>query len=107
SMADVSDEGYAYLGELLASRGFIAVSVDQNFLNHSTWENTLGSISDNMILRAWMLLQHLDAIGEMNHSAGNPFTGKVDMERIALMGHSRGGQASALAAAFERFFSGK
>ncbi|MEJ2759117.1 MAG: hypothetical protein P8046_11605, partial [Anaerolineales bacterium] len=32
NQVDFSDEGYAYLGELLASRGFIAVSVDENFL---------------------------------------------------------------------------
>src|SRR4029077_18715778 len=31
--ADFSDPGYAYLGELLASRGFIVASVDENFLN--------------------------------------------------------------------------
>ncbi|MFN8582407.1 MAG: hypothetical protein U0163_15715 [Gemmatimonadaceae bacterium] len=32
-MKDFSDPGYGYLGELLASRGFILVSVDENFLN--------------------------------------------------------------------------
>ena len=35
SMVDVSDPGYAYLGELLASRGFIVVSVDENYINGS------------------------------------------------------------------------
>ena len=34
-MEDFSDGGYAYLGELLASRGFILASVDENFLNLS------------------------------------------------------------------------
>ncbi|MHC4324960.1 MAG: hypothetical protein ACYSUX_11885, partial [Planctomycetota bacterium] len=33
NMKDFSDPGYEYLGKLLASRGFIAVSVDENFLN--------------------------------------------------------------------------
>ena len=33
SMIDYSDDGYGYLGELLASRGIIAVSLDQNFIN--------------------------------------------------------------------------
>ncbi|GJM73545.1 hypothetical protein HMSSN036_57610 [Paenibacillus macerans] len=36
-MEDFSDGGYAYLGELLASRGYVAVSVDENFLNYSAW----------------------------------------------------------------------
>jgi len=35
-MEEYSDPGYAYLGELLASRGIIAVSVDENFIN-GTW----------------------------------------------------------------------
>src|SRR4030043_337950 len=35
NMKDFSDSGYEYLGKLLASRGFIAVSVDENFLNHN------------------------------------------------------------------------
>ena len=33
SMEDYSDPGYAYLGELLASRGIIMASVDENFIN--------------------------------------------------------------------------
>src|ERR1043166_7553160 len=33
NMKDFSDPGYAYLGRLLASRGFILASVDENFLN--------------------------------------------------------------------------
>jgi hypothetical protein len=32
-MRDFSDPGYDYLGELLASRGFVLVSVDMNFIN--------------------------------------------------------------------------
>jgi predicted dienelactone hydrolase len=32
-MKQFSDPGYAYLGELLASRGYIVASVDENFLN--------------------------------------------------------------------------
>ncbi|HKJ93207.1 MAG TPA: hypothetical protein VJ957_08565, partial [Longimicrobiales bacterium] len=33
NMKDYSDPGYAYLGKLLASRGYIAASLDENFLN--------------------------------------------------------------------------
>ena len=38
-MKDFSDPGYAYLGELLASRGYIMVSVDMNFINGLSGEN--------------------------------------------------------------------
>ena len=33
NMRDFSDPGYDYLGELLASRGYILASVDENFIN--------------------------------------------------------------------------
>jgi dienelactone hydrolase len=89
-----SDPGYAYLGELLASRGFILVSVDMNFLN--------GSIRGENDARGWMLLQHLKAWREFDADEANPFHGRVDWDRIALMGHSRGGEAVAHAAAFNR-----
>lgn len=123
SMYEYSDPGYQYLGELLASRGFILVSVDENFIN--------GSIRTENDARGWLLLEHLaqwerwnagDAgdesdSGGLHEQAGqgeedeettdgrsgampNPFEGKVDMGRIGLIGHSRGGEAVAVAAAF-------
>jgi dienelactone hydrolase len=91
---DYSDPGYAYLGQLLASRGFITVSVDENFIN--------GGIRGESDGRAWILLKHLEDWRRWNDSAGSPFYHKVDMHEIALMGHSRGGEAVGIAAAFNR-----
>lgn len=93
-MKDFSDPGYDYLGELLASRGFILASVDENFLN--------GAIRGENDARGWMLLKHLELWREWNGAEGNPFYRKVDLERISLIGHSRGGEAVAHAAAFNR-----
>ncbi len=92
SMEDYSDPGYGYLGELFASRGYIFASVDENFLN--------GGISGENDARGWMLLQHLTAWKTFNDSVGSPFHQRVDMDNIALIGHSRGGEAVAVAAAF-------
>jgi dienelactone hydrolase len=99
SMEEFSDPGYAYLCDHLASHGFIAVSVDENFLN-ATWSGDLGGAE--MPARAWMLLAHFKQWKLWNASAGNPFFGKVDFDKLALVGHSRGGEAAAVAALFNR-----
>jgi len=94
SMKEYSDPGYGYLGRLLASRGYIVASVDQNFIN--------GAIDQENDGRGWLLLEHLKQWERFDAEEGNPFHGRVDLERIALVGHSRGGEAVANAAAFNR-----
>ncbi len=93
-MKEYSDPGYQWLGELLASRGFILASIDENFLN--------GGIRGENDARGWMLLKHLEVFRALNDSSGKPLHGRIDMSRIALMGHSRGGEAVAIAGAFNR-----
>jgi hypothetical protein len=103
-MALPSERGYAYLGQLLASRGFVFVSVDQSFLNLS-WLADLGMLArlgpENHV-RAWLLLEHLRLWREWNADPDGPLHGLVDEDAIAVGGHSRGGEAAALAAAFDR-----
>jgi dienelactone hydrolase len=94
NMKDFSDPGYGYLGELLASRGYILVSLDMNFIN--------GGISRENDARGWFFLKHIEQWKKWNETAGNPFHGKVDLDRIALIGHSRGGEAVGHAAALNR-----
>ncbi|MDE2980619.1 MAG: MFS transporter [Gemmatimonadota bacterium] len=94
NMRDFSDPGYDWLGELLASRGHILASVDMNFIN--------GGIRQENDGRGWLLLKHLQAWRRFNEDPDGPFHGRVDMGNIALIGHSRGGEAVALAAAFNR-----
>ena len=94
NMRDFSDPGYDYLGELLASRGYILASVDMNFIN--------GGIRGENDARGWFLLQHVGVWKGFNEDGENEFHGRVDMERIALIGHSRGGEAVGHAAAFNR-----
>ena len=103
-MEDFSDAGYAYLGELLASRGFILASVDQNFLNLSLLADALilSPLKEENDLRGWLLLEHLNVWRDWNATPNNPFYQKVDLDNVALMGHSRGGEAVAIATAFNR-----
>jgi len=105
-MNDFSDSGYQYLGELLASRGFILASIDQNFLNGTPGlrEPTAAELprAQEHAVRGWLLLEHLRLWHELNRDPASPFFGKVDVGRLALMGHSRGGEAAATAAMFNR-----
>ncbi|TYS61390.1 hypothetical protein FZC74_03690 [Sutcliffiella horikoshii] len=96
NMADFSDGGYAYLGEMLASKGYIVASVDQNFINsgktgHIGWDNAS---------RAWLLLKHLELWQSWNEDKTHALFNKVDMDNIALIGHSRGGEAVSTAQLF-------
>jgi len=102
TMEDFSDPGYAYLGELLASRGFIVASVDENFLNLSFFSDLLmiRSLKEENDLRGWLLLEHLWLWRDWSTTPDHPFYQKVDLDNVALMGHSRGGEAIAVAAAF-------
>lgn len=100
SMIDYSDGGYAYLGELLASRGVIAVSVDENFINGHWSGDFMGK---EMPTRAWLLLKHLELWKNWNEGIGTEaLKGSVDMDNIVLVGHSRGGEAVSIAAAFNK-----
>ena len=104
-MSDFSDPGYQYLGELLASRGFILASVDQNFLNGAPgtlYNPTAPELLTERTVRGWLLLEHLQLWHDWNNDSESQFYGKVDVSRIALMGHSRGGEAAATAALFNR-----
>lgn len=99
NMTEAADAGYGYLGELLASQGYVAASVDECFFGSYVLAGGLGGENDG---RAWLLLKHLELWREWNRTEGNPFFGRVDLDRIVLIGHSRGGEAAAHAAAFNR-----
>jgi len=105
AMEDFSDPGYGYLGELLASRGIILASVDENFINFaiSAWVDVLDNrpgLQEENDARGWLLLEHLAQWRDWNAETGHRFHDKVDMDRVALIGHSRGGEAVAVAASF-------
>ena len=86
---DDSSAGYNYLGELIASHGMIVSSIDANFLNFSVWS---GIVDNDQLLRAWLYLAHLDAFYSLDDSPLN-----IDWDKVSLIGHSRGGQAAAMA----------
>ncbi|MEQ9413725.1 MAG: hypothetical protein RIF39_07835 [Cyclobacteriaceae bacterium] len=96
-MEEHSDPGYAYLGELLSSRGFITVSVDENFIN-GTWSGDF--MGKEMPTRGWLLLKHLEQWKEWANDPEHELYQKADLENVILAGHSRGGEAAPIAAHF-------
>jgi hypothetical protein len=89
---DNSTPGYLYLCELLASQGIIGATIDVNFLN--------GRISGELPGRAIVHLEHLKQFRIWNTTSGHPLENKVDLSRIVIAGHSRGGEAAAHASQF-------
>ncbi len=96
-MEEYSDPGYEYLGQLLASRGYITVSVDENFINGSWAGDFRGK---ELPARAWLLLKHLEQWRDWNNDTSHELSGKANLDEVALVGHSRGGEAVPIAAAF-------
>jgi len=96
---DFSDPGYGYLGRHFASHGIIAASVDENFLNVA-WSDFMGDLETENDCRGWLLLKHLEQWREWNNSDTMVFSGKVDLDQVVLIGHSRGGEAVSIASFF-------
>jgi dienelactone hydrolase len=102
SMFDYSDPGYAYLGELLASHGIIMASVDENFINGG-WTDVLSDgLEEENDARGWLLLKHLQVWRKWNSTTDHPFYQQIDLDNLAVMGHSRGGEAAAVAGFFNQ-----
>jgi hypothetical protein len=87
-----SYKGYDYLSEVLASHGYVVVSISANGINAR--DNQVRDLG--MLARAELMQRHLDILNTFNTTGGAPFgtkfVGKFDMTRIGTMGHSRGGE---------------
>lgn len=83
--------GYEYLGTYLASHGYVVVSVDENACNGLSNENDA---------RAILLLENMRQVEKFNYRQDNPLYEKMDYDNLALAGHSRGGEAVAIAYLF-------
>jgi hypothetical protein len=87
-----SYRGYDYVSEILASHGYIVVSISANGINAR--DNQVRDLG--MLARAELIQKHLDFWNAFSSTGGAPFgtqfVGTVDLSRIGTMGHSRGGE---------------
>jgi dienelactone hydrolase len=83
--------GFGYLAEHLAEHGYVALSININA------ENTFGFGEPTPGERLTQIVdKHLRALAAASAGGENKFgvelKGKADMQRLALIGHSRGGE---------------
>ena len=83
--------GYEYLGEYLASNGYVVVSVDENIINAT------GEGNDK---RAILLLDNMKYVFGQNKQDDSPLYKLIDEDKVAIGGHSRGGEMVATAYLF-------
>lgn len=87
-----SYQGYDYVSEVLASHGYVVVSVSANGVN--AVDNAVFDLGADA--RAQLLQKHLDLLKTFNTTGSAPFgtkfVGKLDLTRVGTMGHSRGGE---------------
>src|ERR1700682_4529116 len=95
-----SREGSAYLGNHWAARGYVAVFLQHPGSDDSVWKDNppaqrLAAMKaaadlENFMLRVDDVRAVLDQLGQWNQAAGNPLSGRLDMKRIGMSGHSFG-----------------
>lgn len=91
-----SELGFGYLGETLASRGYVVAAIDENFLNTGVLTSAAGLDT----ARTELVRRHLAQWAAWSTSSGTgPLDGLADIGAVSLVGHSRGGEAVARAAA--------
>jgi hypothetical protein len=87
-----SYRGYDYVSNVLASHGYVVVSISANGVN--AVDNSVLDLG--ALARAELLQKHLDILNTFNTTGGAPFgpkfVGKFNLSQIGTMGHSRGGE---------------
>ena len=111
---DSSYKGYDYLATNLAEQGYVVLSINANEINNLRIPSIIkrsnglfngGDSGDQSSQsRAQLVLGTLDKLAQLDEFGGagalTELKGKLDFNRIGLMGHSRGGQGVNLAIKF-------
>jgi dienelactone hydrolase len=102
---------YTYLFEDLASRGYVVAAVDHTYeatavefpdgrfvesvfgshLAESTWRRDEQNLSLAVSVRLKDLKFIVDELARLNSEGSGPFAGRLDLDKVALAGHSLGG----------------
>lgn len=84
-----SQLGYDYAQRVLASQGYATVSIAANAINQQDWKSPDGGAS----ARSALVRHHLKLLARWTADPQRPrWYGKLDLDRVVLVGHSRGGE---------------
>ena len=92
--------GYVYAQKLLASQGYVTVSISANGINGQDWADQDGGSK----ARADLVRRHLDVLADWQVGKGNgpaartKLKGAMNLRRVMTVGHSRGGEGVVRAA---------
>lgn len=100
-----SRDGADYIGEHLASHGYLAVHVqhpgsDSSLLREGLRQGGImetfqkNASAQNYFLRIQDIHFLIDELERMNEAADGPLSGRLDLERIGMSGHSFGARTS-------------
>lgn len=85
--------GYRYVTDILASQGYVAVSISANSINAQDYKVAdAGASARSILIRHHLKLWALWSSGKLMDPFQGLFKGKVDMNKVVLVGHSRGGE---------------
>ncbi|MBD2029366.1 hypothetical protein H6F55_05150 [Phormidium sp. FACHB-322] len=103
------DLGFAYLAQALAEAGYGVLIPNLNAAFSETYGATADTRNDFADQRSGQIIDaHLTRLAMAHHGDtsdfGVPLTGRVDLARLAMVGHSMGGGAAALST-LQRFGS--
>ncbi|QNK65251.1 hypothetical protein [Variovorax sp. PAMC26660] len=93
-------KGYDYLQKSLAEQGYVALSIDAgkiNGLNNSNASDAGALARGQLLMTTLDLLRTGNATGVFNGVELAGLKGKLDLDRVGILGHSRGAEAVAYA----------
>lgn len=107
-----SREGYEYLGNYWASRGYVSVHLQHLGSDSAVWQGgdlqalKQAANAKNALDRARDVSFALDQLEILNKTADFPLQGKLDLQRIGMAGHSFGANTALLVSGMNLGFPG-
>ncbi|PFG37829.1 hypothetical protein ATL41_2609 [Flavimobilis soli] len=92
--------GYVYAQKLLASQGYVTVSISANGINGQDWQDADGGAK----ARGELVRRHLDVLADWQVGKGSgpaerkKLKGAMNLRKVMTVGHSRGGEGVVRAA---------